>query len=172
MTVSFNGPYFGDSPHGQIPPQDAPAGHVGGDVAPLLTNAEALCRAVAGPDQAGVPLYLVPQSRLLANLGAADCCHGCSTPSLDLYLQEAIGPDWRGRGPCMDINDLALVAESHPDDLEYLILATAIHELAHIRERPALFCDRTGVDSIRLEFEALVVADTVNRDPPSQRPVR
>ena len=59
-----------------------------------------------------------------------------------------------------------LEAELHPDDFEYVVLATVLHELAHILDRPAPFADRTGVEPELLQFERLVVADV------SRRPVR
>ncbi len=70
----------------------------------------------------------------------------------------------------MVVNDVVLAAETHPDDFEYLVLATALHELAHILQRPALYADREGVDPNRLLFEALVVADASGRDGPADRP--
>lgn len=76
------------------------------DVDALCVRAEAACRAVAARDLAGVPLYIVPQSRLPDHLGGRSVCNGFTTPSLDLYLQDVIGPAWRGRGPCMVINDV------------------------------------------------------------------
>jgi len=145
--------------------QSATAGHLGDEVGKILADAESLCRAVVGRDLGETPLYIVPQSSLPPDCGAGDHCYGYTTPSLDLYLADHIS-SYRGRGPCMVINDLALAMDHHPDDIEYVVPAFVLHELAHILERPALFEDRTGVDPLRLKFEALVVADV------GQRPVR
>jgi hypothetical protein len=136
----------------------------------ILARAEALCRDVAGRDLGGTPLYIVPQSAIEWEFGNAEGCDGYTTPSLDLYLRDHIGPAWRGRGPCMVINDVVLTAELHPDDVEYVVLAAALHELAHILVRPALYVKRDCVGPDRLLFETLVVADAVKRDGPANRP--
>ncbi len=140
--------------------QNAPGSNLGDPVANLCILAEALCRRIAPRDLAGVPVYVVPQSALPADLGTADACDGYTTPSLDLYLRDVIGPCWRGRGPCMVINDLVLREEA-PDDLETHFLATVLHELAHVLERPALYRDRPEEELARLMFEALLLAQVV-----------
>lgn len=142
--------------------QNAPQGHQGDDTANFCQRAEWLCRAVANRDLAGTPLYVVPQSRLLPEYGSATHCYGYTTPSLDLYLRDHISP-WQGRGACIVINDLALAGDFHPDDLEYLTLAFALHELAHILDRPTLYEHRTGTTADRLLFETLVMADATKR---------
>lgn len=76
------------------------------DVDDLCARAESACRAIASRDLEGTPLYIMPQSRLPAELGGRSVCDGFTTPSLDLYLRDVIGPAWRGRGPCMVINDV------------------------------------------------------------------
>ena len=154
----------------QVMHQNATRGHQGGDVATLLAEAEALCRAVAGCDLEGVPLYSVAQSILPADCGSGDHCLAYTTPSLDLYLRDHI-PGYRGRGPCMVINDVALAEDFDPEDLEYVIPAYVLHELAHILDRPALFEDRSGVDTDRLLFESLVVADCTKRPPREDIPL-
>lgn len=78
-----------------------------GDIPALCCRSQHLCRAVAGRDLEGLPLYIMPQSQLAAEYGNAERCYAYTTPSLDLYLRPHIR-DWRGRGPCMVINDLAL----------------------------------------------------------------
>ena len=47
-----------------------------------------------------------------------------------------------------------------PEDIEHFTLVTALHELAHILDRPALFADRSGVDPMKIKFESLVVGKT------------
>ena len=63
----------------------------------------------------------------------------------------------------MMINDLALIEDCEPEDWEYVVTASVLHELAHILDRPTLVEDRTGVDPNRLLFEALVVANSLKR---------
>lgn len=144
--------------------QNAPVANVGEPVANLCRAAETLCRAVAGRDLGDTPLYIVTQSSLPPECGSGDQCYGFTTPSLDLYLADHI-PNYRGRGPCMVINDVALTSDLHPADLRYVVPALVVHELAHILERPTLYEDRTGVDPERIQFEALVVADAGTRPP-------
>jgi len=131
-------------------------------MAKILADAEALCRAVAGRDLEGVPLYLVPQSILPPQRGSGDHCFAYTTPSLDLYIRDHI-PGYRGRGPCMVINDLALAEDFGGEDLVYRMQTTVIHELAHVLDRPALFDDRAGVDPNRILFESLIVANATAR---------
>lgn len=145
-----------------VPEENATAGRPGDDMAKILADAEALCRAVAGRDLEGIPLYLVPQSILPPQCGSGDHCYAYTTPSLDLYLRDHIR-DWRGRGPCMVINDAGLAEDYDGEDLAYRTQTTVIHELAHILDRPALFADRTGVDPNKILFESLVVAKVGER---------
>jgi len=153
------------------PSQDNATWANGGDpVANLCAQAETLCQRIAPRDLAGLPVYVVPQSALLADLGTADACDGYTTPSLDLYLRDAIGLAWRGRGPCMVINDLVLLDEAR-DDLETYFLATVLHELAHVLERPALYRERPDAEPARLMFEALLLAQVV-AEPPSPEDAR
>jgi hypothetical protein len=65
------------------------------------------------------------------------------------------------------INDLALLADVHPEDLEDIALGTIIHELAHIHDRPALFEQRRDIEPTKLKFESLVLADTITRPSPT-----
>ena len=142
----------------QLTHEHATHGHRGDDVAKILADAEALCHAVAGRDLGETPLYVVPQSSLPAECGDGDYAYGYTTPSLDIYLASHI-PDYRGRGPCMVINDIGLAEDYEPVDIAYLTQATVLHELAHILDRPMLFEDRSGVDPNKLLFESLVVAN-------------
>jgi len=102
----------------------------------LCKRGERLCRALASKDLAGVPLYVVPQSRI----GGTSTCDGYTALSLDLHLRGHID-DYRGRGPCMVVNDSAL-AEYDPVDFEHAFLDVVVHELAHILERRCLFYER------------------------------
>jgi hypothetical protein len=146
----------------QVTHDNATAGALCVDGATLAVEAEGLCRSIAGHVLAGVPLYIVSQSSLPPEAGTGAHCYGYTTPSLDLYLRPHLR-NWRGRGPCMVINDLALAEDHHADDLRYVIQCCVLHELAHILDRPALFADRTYADPERLQFEALVVADVTGR---------
>ena len=92
---------------------------------------------MAPKDLAGVPLYIVPQSRI----GGKSTCDGYTALSLDLHLREHIA-DYRGRGPCMVVNDVAL-AELEPSDFEHAFLVVVVHELAHILERCCLYYERS-----------------------------
>jgi hypothetical protein len=103
----------------------------------LCKRGERLCRNLAPIDLAGVPLYIVPQSRI----GGTSTCDGYTALSLDLHLREYID-DYCGRGPCMVVNDMALV-EHDPAGLEPAFLVVVVHELAHILERRCLFYERT-----------------------------
>jgi hypothetical protein len=136
-----------------------------------IQRAERLCYAVAGRDLGDTPLYVVRQSTLPAGQFAGQHHYAFTTPSLDLYLREHIR-DYRGRGPCMLLNDLGMVEDWEGEDLAYLVLTSTLHELAHILDRPALFADRSGVDPDKLLFESLVVADATKRPVRSDLPAR
>jgi len=131
------------------------------DIDALCARAEALCRRIAPLDLGALPLYIVPQSRLPDELGGQSVCDGFTSPSLDLYLREVIGPAWRGRGPCMVIGDTKFSARMEADEMELAFFSIALHELAHIIERPRLYHERQGVDPMRLLFEALCVGRAV-----------
>lgn len=133
--------------------ENATRANPGDDVAALCRRAERLCRRIAGPDLAGAPIYIVCQSTLAHDFGRAEGCEAYTTPSLDLYLADHIR-DYRGRGPCMVINDLTL-REDNANDFGYWFSALILHELAHILERPALFEDRAGENPDKIKFEAL-----------------
>lgn len=154
----------------QVKHENAPVGHTLAHVRTLLREAEALCRAVAGRDLGTTPLYLVPQSSLPAQCGSGKCCLAYTTPSLDLYMQEHIAA-WRGRGPCMVINDIAMAEEYEPADLEFAMKAHSLHELAHILVRPQLFEERPDACPNKILFESLVVAAATERMPSADLPV-
>lgn len=128
----------------------------------LIERSQRLCYAVAGRDLGDTPLYLVRQSTLPDGHFAGEHHYAFTTPSLDIYLRDYI-PSYRGRGPCMLLNDLALVEDYDPIDLDFVVPGLVLHELAHILNRPALYEDRTGVDPGKLLFESLVVADATKR---------
>lgn len=144
---------------GEVAEKDATWANVGEPVANLCRRAVWLGHLIA-PDLAGLPLYVVPQSALVDDLGSAEHAGGYTTPSLDLYLRDAIGSSWRGRGPCMVVNDINL-RDVEPDDVELFFMAIVLHELAHIVERPVLFRERTDAAPARLLFESLAVANIV-----------
>lgn len=153
----------------QLAVRNAPKGHLLPHVATLLARADVLCHQIAGRDLGDTPLYIVPQSLLPAGYYEGAYHYAFTTPSLDIYLADHIKP-YRGRGPCMLINDLGLVEDIGPFDLEYMVTKIVLHELAHILDRPALFADRTGEDPNKLLFESLVIADTTKRNDPSDLP--
>jgi hypothetical protein len=139
------------------------------DFAALIDRAGQLCRAIAGRDLAGHELYIILQSEISAEYGAAEGCEAYTSPCLDLYLREFIS-NWRGRGPCLVLNDLALQADVHPDDWEGVVLTNTVHELAHILDRPTLYRERRDAEPDRLKFEALVLADEVRQPRPTVAP--
>ena len=138
--------------------------NVGDPAANLCVRAESLCRRIAPLDLAGLPLYIVPLSRIKSILGGPSVCDGFTSPSLDLYLRNDIGSSWRGRGPCMVINDLQF-GDEELEDIELVFFATVLHEFAHILERPRLFHERSDAEPTRLAFESIVLAAYV-QDPP------
>ncbi len=139
------------------------------DFAALVDRAGQLCRAIAGRDLVGHELYIIRQSAISAEYGMAEGCEAYTSPCLDLYLREFI-PRWRGRGPCLVLNDVALQADVHSDDLEAVVLGITIHELAHILDRPTLYRERSDAEPDRLKFEALVLADEVAQPRPTVAP--
>jgi hypothetical protein len=131
--------------------------------ADLCAVTEATCRVIASRDLGDTPVYIVPQSRLQADLAGPSRCEGYTTGSLDLYCREAIGAEWRGRGACMVINDTD-IGSMDPDDIELYFQVVAIHELAHILERPALYHDRLPTDQAALQGEAADIAKRIAAD--------
>jgi hypothetical protein len=106
----------------------------------LVTETEALCRAVAPRDLEGLPLYVVAQSSIAHEWGEAIGTCGFTMKGLDLQLKHLI-PNYRGRGPAMVLNDLYTWSDD-PLDLEYCFTMTALHELSHIAEREFPFDPR------------------------------
>jgi len=127
----------------------------------LCAQAERLCRQIAPRDLGDTPLYIVPQSRLPADRGSLSICDGFTTPSLDLYLRDVIGPAWRGRGPSIVIKDVAPAGEMDEQDVETAFMGIAIHELAHILGRTNLYADRDEADQTAILAEAADMARRV-----------
>lgn len=133
----------------------------------IIATGHALCRQVAARDLGSSPFYIVRQSAIVTEFGAGEGCAAYTSPSLDLYLRESLGDRWRGRGPCLVVNDLALLADLHPLDLENITLGTILHELAHILDRPVPYDERPDVEPAKLKFESLVLADAITRPRPT-----
>jgi hypothetical protein len=153
----------------QHPLPNATGRHLCDDSADLWQRAERLCRVVAAQELANLPLYIVPQSRL-AELGFADDQHGLTCLRLDLFVREYM-ENYRGRGPAMVINADAIRQCNHPDDVEYIILATVLHELSHIVERPTHHAEwHADADPMRIKFDALTVAYATHEPQPVDVP--
>ncbi|MFN3297555.1 hypothetical protein [Caldimonas sp.] len=135
------------------------------DVAALCERASELCHALAPIDLADMPVYVLPQSRLPADLGGAAICDGFTQDTLDLYLRDVIGAGWRGRGPCMVIRDAAFAGCAEPRAIELTFLAIAIHELAHVLERDQPFRDRSDLTSEAIQQQALANGRQVASEP-------
>lgn len=103
-----------------------------------------------------------------ADRGGKSVSDGFTGPSLDLHLQDIIGPAWRARGPCMVVNDIDLFdGQPDPADVESAFCGIALHELAHILLRPAPFKPRPDTEPAKIMFESLVVGHAVATDPPA-----
>jgi hypothetical protein len=143
-----------------------------GGIDALIARAESLCRQVAPCDLGDAPLYILPQTGVPANCGGRSTADGFTAPSLDLYLRDVIGPAWRGRGPCMVVNDIDL-SDGQPDpiDIESAFCGIVLHELAHILLRPAPFKPRPDAEPAKIAFESLVVGHAVATEPPADAQV-
>lgn len=135
------------------------------DIDALCTVAEQTCRIIAPQDLGDVPVYVVPQTRLPADFAGPSQCEGYTTGSMDLYYRDAIGSLWRGRGACMVIDDTDL-DRMDALDMELHFQSVAIHELAHIIERPALFHDRPMPAPDAIRREATNIAKAVAAEEP------
>ena len=82
---------------------------------------------------------------------------------LDLHLRGYI-PGYRGRGPCMVINDRRLRLAFDPADFDYWFTATVMHELAHILQRPWLYNEPVTESPERIQLEARQVAHIVSNE--------
>src|SRR5690348_8668838 len=111
----------------------------------MITPCElaALCRLIA--PELGT-LYVVLTSSVPA-LGEARAVRGLTTVWLDLTLQAHL--DWRGRGPCIVLNDRLVAAEGReyggavglgePEAIAWTFRATCLHELSHVVARGSPF---------------------------------
>ncbi len=134
-------------------------------VANLCHKAAALCQQIAPHDLTGLPLYILPQSAIAAELGNADSTYGYTMEWLDWVLRDQIGDAWRGRGPCIVVNDIAM-SQDLGDFIEPSFLATTIHELAHVFERDMRFDTVPNISSDRVLFERLRLAHEVREPVP------
>lgn len=126
------------------------------DAASQTSRYEQFCRQLAGNDLADMPLYIILQSMLPESSGG-NGCYGYTAWHLDLYLREFI-PNYRGRGPCFVINDLAYQEEYADEDQDYVLAGCVMHELAHVLDRPMLVAARPNVAPQMIVMEA---AETV-----------
>jgi len=143
----------------------AKLGHVG----KFLTDAESLCRRIAGPDLGSLPLYLLEQSKMPVGLGTT-YHYAFYFPHADLIYQDYIA-DWRGRGPCVVINDIGIAEDFESIDHEYVVTGIVLHELGHVLDRPMLFDEQAYEDSERRQFDALVITDASKRPSRSDVPM-
>lgn len=144
---------------------NTPLANVGDPVANLCARAETLCRQIAPLDLAGLPLYILPQSALAAEFGNAEATYGYTMSWLDWVLRDQIGDAWRGRGPCIVVNDIAM-REDLSRFVEPTFLATTIHELAHVFERDMRFDAVPDLCSNRVIFERLRLAHDLREPVP------
>jgi hypothetical protein len=136
----------------------------------LCSKAEALCRQIAPRDLDGVPLYIVPLSKVPAGLSGISQFDGYTSISLDLYMKGVIGPAWKGRGPCMCIHDILPTGEMNAIDVETAFNGIVVHELGHILGRSMLFEERDDSDQAAIAAEATKFGADVNGPfPPMQR---
>lgn len=143
--------------------QNAPVGPPGAYVRRILDDAQRLCRQLAGPELGSTPLYLIPQSQLPVGLDTKHH-YAFTHPRADLMYREHITL-WLGRGPCAVINDIAIEEDYGTEDLEYVLNCAALHEFAHILDRPTLY-NGDDYDAARIHFEALVLNDCSKRANP------
>ena len=142
------------------------------DIATIVAQAESLCRAIAPQDLADAPLYIVPQSRVPDDLGGKSICGGFTSPSLDLYLQPVLGSQWRGRGPCMVVNDTDYEGTMDAIDIEQEFFRTVLHELAHLLRWPVPTVAVPPVNPVRIKFDSLCLGRFVAEEPTvEERPV-
>jgi hypothetical protein len=110
------------------------------------------------------PLYIVFASELPEEFRPRSENFGLTSKWLDLNLQSHL--DWRGRGPAIVLNDLAMRAEAHeaaaddPKLVEQLIrqrlVAVALHEAAHVIDRPADYAQPVSKPVVRFARESVL----------------
>ena len=135
---------------------------------PLIHLAEWLCRTVAQHDLDSHPLYVLPQSSLSGSLGQSCCPFGYTTLDLDLLLKAQIGNAWQGRGACIVVNDAAVYGEALPDSLTADFCGIALHELAHVLQRPRLFTDRPEPTEAEVQAQIRQLAAHVSDESPEE----
>jgi hypothetical protein len=110
----------------------------------LAADAEQLIRRLAPRDLRNTPLYVVPQSWLPGEL-RVDRCGGSTGPVLDLQLEPTLRDrgEWRGRGAAMIVND-EMLADLPEREQRLYFRSIAVHEAAHILERPELFSESSA----------------------------
>ena len=126
----------------------------------LCEHATSVCCEVAKRDLGDTPLYIVPYSRL-EHYPEKNLCAGFTNPSLDLFVKDHI-PDWRGRGPCIVIDELPLRLRRFDYDLDFV--AVALHELAHILQRDVLYRERPNVTPEVIQAESDRLAALVSNE--------
>lgn len=109
---------------------------------------ERLLRRIAPGDIGGHPLYVLFESELPAKYRPPSYVWGLHGPCLDLSLRGRLASEgrWRGRGPAVILNDLAIAKEASElagDDADLVaelynarMVATVTHEAGHMLERP------------------------------------
>jgi hypothetical protein len=122
------------------------------DLLGIAERAETLCRQIAPIDLADVPMYVTMASQLPTDVfGNCYSILGCTDRSLALWMRDFI--PWRGNGPAMVLNDVAIHQDFPGCSLEEAIRPTVVHELAHILERRKPFVDRPLATPERLAYE-------------------
>jgi len=124
-----------------------------------------MCRTLAGRDLAGLPIYVVPQTLLPDELGGLSVCGGYTASRLDLHLRDHI-PGYRGRGPCMVINDNLIRAARAREDFDYYFCAAVLHELTHVLMRPWIYREPVTASPDAIRREARQVARMVATETP------
>jgi hypothetical protein len=131
----------------------------------LVQKVEALCYRLAPHDLGTDPLYIVRQSRIPPELGGRSICGGFTSPRLDLYLQTVIAPAWRGRGPCLVVNDTDFLPTMDSQDIETEFLGVVVHELAHVLERPHVLAPfPVSIEPARIQFEAICLGNMMSAE--------
>ncbi len=116
------------------------------DAQEIIEEAEAMLSAIAGPDLAGHPVYVVPQSRVCPELGGdTGAVSGWTAIHADLFYRDIIGARWKGRGAALVVAD---GDSGDRDATRSQILSTAVHEMGH-RIADGLFGDPMGEQDAR-----------------------
>jgi hypothetical protein len=104
----------------------------------LVRDSGCMARLIA-PEFRATPLYILTQSRLPPEYRVAGC-DGFVSATLDLELRDVIGPDWRGRGGCIVVEDDAPAVRGRDyAEARLWFRSLVAHELAHLLEWPTPF---------------------------------